>query len=169
MIGDVFAGVGLRALLEHLPALRERVEDIEPLVRAMAARFNQRFKKELFDISSEAITSLESYGWPGNVRELEKSIEYAVLVSKGNMLLPKHLPEPIQKFVESTQSGTPTPVRSSETLVHNREVVERSVILRALANHGFSRARAANELGISRVTLYKKMKKYNLLKESART
>jgi len=57
-------------------------------------------------------------------------------------------------------------VQTGETLVHNREIVERNVIQRALANHGYSRSRAASALGISRVTLYKKMKKYGLMAET---
>jgi DNA-binding NtrC family response regulator len=143
----------------HLPPLRERVEDIAPLVRGFVARFNTRFRKELYDISSEAMTALESCPWPGNIRELENAIQHAVLMSQGPTLLLRHLPEEIQEYaLHSRASAAP-----AETLMHNREIVERSVIQRALANHGNSRARTAEELGISRVTLYKKMKKYGLL------
>lgn len=146
----------------HLPPLRERMEDIAPLVRGFAARFNTKFKKDLYDISSEAMAALESYSWPGNIRELENAMQHAVLVSQGPMLLVRHLPELIQ---EQAVAATRTSPLAVETLVHNREILERSVIQRALANHGWSRARAANELGISRVTLYKKMKKYGLMKQ----
>jgi DNA-binding NtrC family response regulator len=149
----------------HLPPLRERLEDIGPLVRGFVARFNTKFRKDLYDVSSEALAILESYSWPGNIRELENAIQHAVLVSQGPLLLAKHLPEAIQGQVALASTG---PSQGLETLVHNREVVERSVIQRALANHGFSRARAASELGISRVTLYKKMKKYGLMKDSSR-
>jgi DNA-binding NtrC family response regulator len=147
----------------HLPPLRERVEDIAPLVRGFVARFNTKFRKDLYDVSSEAMAVLESYQWPGNIRELENAVQHAVLVSQGPLLLAKHLPESIQGQI--VQSVNP-PQIATETLVHNREVVERTVIQRALANHGYSRARAATELGISRVTLYKKMKKYGLMKDS---
>jgi DNA-binding NtrC family response regulator len=145
----------------HLPPLRERVEDIAPLVRGFAARFNTKFKKDLYDISSEAMAALESYSWPGNLRELENALQHAVLVSQGPMLLVRHLPEAIQEQAVATTRPSDVAV---DTLVHNREILERSVIQRALANHGWSRARAAHELGISRVTLYKKMKKYGLMK-----
>ncbi len=150
----------------HLQPLRERIQDIEPLVRGMAARFNSKFHKELFDISSDAISALESYDWPGNIRELENAVQHAVLVSQGPLLLKRHLPEPIQQSAAGTEK---TPSRPDTTLIHNREAIEKSVILRALANHGYSRARAAHELGISRVTLYKKMKKYNLFNEPVRS
>lgn len=145
----------------HLPPLRERVEDIAPLVRGFAARFNTKFRKDLFDISPEAMAALESYPWPGNLRELENAIQHAVLVSQGPTLLPKHLPEAIQIH----NLGQPRPTTpAGDTLLHNREMLERSVIQRALANNGGSRSRAAKELGISRVTLYKKMKKYGLMR-----
>jgi DNA-binding NtrC family response regulator len=149
----------------HLPPLRERVEDIAPLVRGFAARFNTKFRKELFDISSEAMATLESYPWPGNIRELENAMQHAVLVSQGPLLLLRHLPETLQEQAFVAHRATPAPV---DTLVHNREILERSVIQRALANHNWSRSRAASELGISRVTLYKKMKKYGLMKDSRR-
>jgi DNA-binding NtrC family response regulator len=150
----------------HLPSLRERMEDIAPLVRGFVARFNTKFRKELYDISSEALATLESYAWPGNIRELENAIQHGVLMSQGPLLLARHLPDLI---LNHAQSATPANGVSVDTLVHNREVIERSVIQRALANHGFSRARAASELGISRVTLYKKMKKYGLMKETGRS
>jgi DNA-binding NtrC family response regulator len=146
----------------HLPPLRERVEDIAPLVRGFAARFNTKFRKDLYDISSEAMAALESYAWPGNIRELENALQHAVLVSQGPMLLVRHLPELIQEQAVATTRSSNLTV---DTLVHNREILERSVIQRALSNHSWSRARAAHELGISRVTLYKKMKKYGLMKQ----
>jgi DNA-binding NtrC family response regulator len=156
----------LNVMSFHLPALRERIDDVEPLVRAMTARFNTKFRKDLYEISSEVMAVLEAYSWPGNVRELENAIQHAVLVSQGPRLLVQHLPEVIREQTAASPLKSPA---KADTLVRNREVVERSVIQRALANHGNSRARAATELGISRVTLYKKMKKYGLMNDSQRT
>jgi two-component system, NtrC family, response regulator HydG len=156
----------LNVMSFHLPPLRERVQDIAPLARGMAARFNRKFHKQLFDISTEAIAALESFPWPGNIRQLENVLQHAVLVSAGPELLLQHLPEPVQDHAaaanrlgnhEGNGSGF------GESLHHQRDVIERNVIQRALANHGYSRARAAGALGISRVTLYKKMKKYGLM------
>jgi DNA-binding NtrC family response regulator len=127
----------------------------------MAARFTTKFRKDLDDVSPEAMALLQAYPWPGNVRELENALQSAVLVSSGPTLLPAHLPEGIQRATAHPGPARPAKV---DTLTHNREVIERSVILRALANHGNSRAKAASELGISRVTLYKKMKKYGLMR-----
>jgi transcriptional regulator with PAS, ATPase and Fis domain len=152
----------LNVMSFHLPPLRERVQDIAPLARGMAARFNRKFQKELFDFSPEVLAALESFAWPGNIRQLENVIQHAVLVSSGPQLLLHHLPQPVQDYAalaSANNNGTP----NVDSLNHQRDVIERNVIQRALANHGYSRARAADALGISRVTLYKKMKKYGLM------
>jgi DNA-binding NtrC family response regulator len=153
----------LNVMSFHLPPLRERVQDIAPLARGMAARFNRKFNKELFDISPEALSALESFPWPGNIRQLENVMQHAVLVSTGPELLLHHLPQPVQDHAAASPATGASPVAAAETLHHQRDVIERNVIQRALANHGYSRARAADALGISRVTLYKKMKKYGLM------
>jgi transcriptional regulator with PAS, ATPase and Fis domain len=150
----------LNVMSFYLPPLRDRVQDLGPLARGMAARYAQKFGKELFAISPEAMSALEAYPWPGNIRQLENVVQQAVLMSSGPELLWPHLPKPIQEYVESGRSLS---LSSKETLVQNREDVERSAIQRALANCGYTRARAASALGISRVTLYKKMKKYGLM------
>jgi DNA-binding NtrC family response regulator len=151
----------LNVMSFHLPPVRERVEDVGPLVRGMAARFNTKFRKELFDISPQALAALESFQWPGNIRQLENAVQQAVLVSSGHELLLDHLPQPVRDYSPPPTNGNGHP--AGESLVHNREAVERNVIQKALASHGNSRARAAHSLGISRVTLYKKMKKYGLM------
>src|SRR5262245_49259268 len=80
----------LNVMSFHLPPLRERVQDIAPLVRGMAARFNTKFRKGLFDVSLRALDALEAYPWPGNIRQLENSVQQAVLVSSGQELLFEH-------------------------------------------------------------------------------
>jgi two-component system, NtrC family, response regulator HydG len=153
----------LNVMSFHLPPLRERVQDIAPLARGMATRFNRKFQKELFDISPEAMAALETFPWPGNIRQLENVIQHAVLVSTGAELMVQHLPQPVQDYAVAANLNSGAPPGNGESLHHQRDVIERNVIQRALANHGYSRARAAEALGISRVTLYKKMKKYGLM------
>jgi two-component system, NtrC family, response regulator HydG len=155
----------LNVMSFHLPPLRERVSDIGPLARGMAARFNRKFNKDLFDIHPEAIAALESYSWPGNLRQLENVVQHAVLVSSGTELLWQHLPPALQ------DQATPRLGEESVnavTLDRQREVIERNIIQRALISNGYSRTRTAASLGISRVTLYKKMDKYGLLDTSKR-
>jgi transcriptional regulator with PAS, ATPase and Fis domain len=155
----------LNVMSFHLPPLRERVQDIGLLVRGMAARFNTKFRKGLFDISSQAMAALEAFAWPGNIRQLENVVQQSVLVSTGSELLVEHLPQPVREFVPIPSGKVSAP---SESLMHNREVLEKNFIQRALQNNGYSRARTADALGISRVTLYKKMKKYGLMAASMR-
>src|SRR5262249_52264210 len=124
---------------------------------------NRKFNKELFDLSPEALAALESYPWPGNIRQLENVVQHAVLVSTGPELLPQHLPQPLQDHAAlvAAQGGEGPVV--GDSLQHQRDLIERNVIQRALVAHGYSRSRAADALGISRVTLYHKMKKYGLM------
>jgi transcriptional regulator with PAS, ATPase and Fis domain len=145
----------LNILSFYIPPLRERVSDIAPLVRGMAARFAARFHKDLFDISPEAMAILESRPWPGNIRHLENAVQQAVLCNSGPVLLPAHLPACLHQPQR-------LPEEAHERLQQVRESLERSLIQRALRDNGDNRVRAARALGISRVTLYKKMKKYRL-------
>jgi DNA-binding NtrC family response regulator len=150
----------LNVMSFHLPPLRERVQDVAPLARSMAARFNEKFQKELFGIRPDAMLALESFSWPGNLRQLENVMQHAVLISSGPELQLHHLPEEIR------QQANPLAQiegRGNKVLEYNRDLIERNIIQRALVNHGYSRSRAADSLGISRVTLYKKMKKYGLM------
>jgi two-component system response regulator HydG len=155
----------LNVMSFHLPPLRERVQDIAPLVRALTARFNTKFRKDLFDVSPQAMDALESFPWPGNIRQLENFVQQAVLLSSGPELLFDHLPQQVRDYRPLGRECVPA--APPDSLVHNREQLERNVIQRALANNGYSRARAASALGISRVTLYKKMKKYGLMHSPA--
>src|SRR5207253_293682 len=139
--------------------LRERVQDIAPLARGMAARFNARFRKDLFDVTQEAMAALESFDWPGNIRQLENVLQQAVLVSKDRVLRLEDLPPFVRQGKSAPTNGHAT---NGETLESSRENTEKAVILRALQLHNWSRTQAAQALGISRVTLHKKIKKYQL-------
>ena len=151
----------LNVMSFHLPPLRERIQDISPLARALVARFNTKFHKELLDVSPPAMDALESFPWPGNIRQMENFIQQAVLVSSGPELLADHLPQLVRDY-RPARVFLPAHV-SGDSLTRNREQVERNIIQRTLVNNGYSRVHTANALGISRVTLYKKMKKYGLM------
>ncbi len=159
----------LNVMSFHLPPLRERRQDIEPLVRGMASRFNTKFRKDLFDVSKDALASLSAFPWPGNIRQLENAVQQAVLVSAGPVLLREHLPPPIREYAPPVLlNGNGHHKAVDESLSNSIDAVERNFILKALEKHGNSRARAAEALGISRVTLYKKMKKYGLMSAAVR-
>ena len=159
----------LNVMSFHLPPLRERISDIEPLARGMAVRFARKFNKEIFDIHPEALAALESFGWPGNLRQLENIVQHAVLMANGPEILMSHLPNVVQDAPPPHAAIFDDEGAVGDSLHQQRDHAERSVIHRALVTSGFNRTRAADALGISRVTLYKKMKKYGLFKESAAT
>lgn len=148
----------------QLPPLRHRPEDIGPLVRGMVAHYGTKFGKKLFSVCPDALRTLEAFGWPGNIRQLENVVQQAVLSSSGSELKAQHLSPLIQSRPETPAANLPVSGNfGGGTLKESRAAMERSNILRALERAGQSRTRAAQLLGISRVTLYKKMGKYGLL------
>lgn len=154
----------LQVMTFHLPPLRDRVADIGPLVRGMTARYAAKFGKPIAGIQPQAQGALEVFPWPGNLRQLENVVQQAVLTCNGPELLHEHLPQMVRSRSHGMNGHAAT---NASTLAQNRESTERAVIVRALEKAGFSRTRAAQVLGVSRVTLYKKMKKYGLLSKSA--
>jgi DNA-binding NtrC family response regulator len=152
----------LHVIAFRLPPLRERPQDVSPLVRGMVAKFGTRFGKKIQSVQPDAMRALELFPWPGNIRQLENVLQQAVLTCTGDELRLQHLPQLVHAIrPEPTANGTAT--ATPGTLEHNRETTERAAILRALEKVSYSRTRAAQLLGVSRVTLYKKMKKYGLL------
>jgi transcriptional regulator with PAS, ATPase and Fis domain len=157
--GDLYYRLNVLSL--HLPPLRQRPQDVRPLVRSMVARFNQRFHKHVVDIKAETMAALEMFPWPGNVRELENVIQHAVLVSTGSELRLQHLPQPVRD--NTLQGGRTRSPTSPDSLFRNRELAERIRIHQTLVTFRYDRGLAAASLCISRRALYKKMKKYGLL------
>jgi transcriptional regulator with PAS, ATPase and Fis domain len=154
----------LHVISFHLPPLRLRPEDIGPLVRGMVARYGTKYGKKLYGVCAEALRVLEAFPWPGNIRQLENVVQQAVLTSTGNELKLHHLSAQVLARAETPTATLPLPNGFDGTLKQTREATERANILRALEKANQSRTRAAQMLGVSRVTLYKKMKAYKLLK-----
>lgn len=140
----------LNVITIDLPPLRERPEDIEPLAEHFMRKYARRIKKELRGISPEALQLLRSYRWPGNVRELENVMERAVILSRGDQVLPAVLP------LRGKES--PPPPRDNRLIP--LETVEREHIERVLRQTGYHKSRTAEILGISRKTLDRKIAEY---------
>jgi DNA-binding NtrC family response regulator len=157
----------LHVISFHLPSLRHRPEDIGPLVRGMVARYGTKFGKKLFSVCPEALRALEAFPWPGNIRQLENVVQQAVLTSAGNELKLHHLTPLVNQRTDASPQIISVGNGFGGTLKQSRESTERANILRALEKAAQSRTRAAQILGVSRVTLYKKMKKYGLDKKAA--
>ena len=142
----------LGAFVITVPPLRERREDIPPLVQHFLARAATRMKKDLGTVSADAMSALMHYQWPGNVRELEHAVERAVILANSPSIRVRDLPP------EVTKKGA-YPVLGDTLDLHQQERVS---IERALERFGGSRKRAAQALNISTVTLWRKMKLYGL-------
>jgi DNA-binding NtrC family response regulator len=135
-----------------LPPLRERREDIVPLAQIFLDRFVAKYHRSLTEIGPEAAEALKAQAWNGNIRELQNCIEKAVILSEGSVLTEKDLQLDKARTVAPV-SGTLKAISEAEEERLVREAVERS-------NGNISAA--AKMLGISRPTLYAKMKKYGL-------
>ncbi len=131
-----------------LPPLRDRREDIPLLVSHFLTRFCEETGREIEGLSREAHRLLRIHSWPGNVRELENAIEHAFVTARDGVILPADLPEEVRK-------GGPPPTP-------DQPAGEREVILRALEATAWNRTKAAARMGISRVTLWKRMKRLGL-------
>jgi DNA-binding NtrC family response regulator len=142
----------------HLPSLRERRQDIGPLAHLFLGDLAAQFGKPVTAISDEALQLLEEFPWPGNLRQLQNAVQIAILCSDGEALRPEHLPPHIRSSSEGAEGQ-----RRPGLLRSQSQTTERSMIQQVLAQFGENRSRAAQALGISRMTLYNKMKTYGLL------
>jgi transcriptional regulator with PAS, ATPase and Fis domain len=145
----------LRVMPIYLPELRERREDIPLLVKHFLKKYGSFLRKEVKNISKEALSLLLDYQWPGNVRELEHTIERVVLVCDSKDILPEHLPPEIQLTERARIKRTGEEGRSLET-------IEEEYIQMILKKTGGHKSKAASILGIDRRTLYRKLKKYGI-------
>ena len=132
----------------HIPPLRERGKDIILLAEHFMQKFAHKYKKTLKNIASDAKVKLMGYEWPGNVRELQNSIERAVILSSGQTLK-------ISDFV--LQSSGKNKGKKQDTL--NLEILEQETIEKAMSRSSGNMTKAAELLGITRYTLYRKLKK----------
>jgi DNA-binding NtrC family response regulator len=165
----------------YLPPLRERTSAIGPLAKKFLGQFAAKNRPDKTSIAPEAIRILERYHWPGNIRELGNVLERAVTLFPGPAVQASHLPEPLRaNYSMYSAVGSPRPdagralsgelglIKSSAsgddlTLVKSKEKAEILCIREALRKHRNNRLRAAAELGISRMALYKKLHKYGML------
>jgi transcriptional regulator with PAS, ATPase and Fis domain len=142
----------LGAFVITVPPLRERREDIPPLVHDFVRRAAARVKRDVQTVSPEAMTALMNYDWPGNVRELAHATERAVIVARGASIRVRELPPEV---AEKRRDRV-----STDNL--DLQAQERVLIERALKRFRGNRQQAAEALKISAVTLWRKMKRYGL-------
>ncbi len=140
----------IKTIQIEVPPLRERHEDIAPLSRFFLDRFSKKYGKPPMELSSKALAKLQRYRWPGNVRELEHAVEKAVILAEGPVL------EPSDFYFNPAEEQAQT----FEAI--SLDEMERLLIAKSLEKHDRNLSAVASTLGISRPTLYNKMKKYGL-------
>ncbi len=140
-----------------VPALAERMGDLEELVQAFLEEFNERHERAVRGLDEAALAALRRYRWPGNIRELRNVIERAVIVCQGDLIGIGHLPAPLAPAAAPQDDGAAMTLSIGTTV----EEAERQLILRTLAHTENNKTRAAEILGISLKTLHNKLNKYD--------
>ncbi|HEX4351941.1 MAG TPA: sigma 54-interacting transcriptional regulator, partial [Polyangiales bacterium] len=149
----------LNVLQIVVPPLRERVEDVSLLIDHFIARNNEKLGTQIRGIDPRARKMLLSYAWPGNVRELENSIERAVVLAEGDVLMPEDIPERLHKPEDAVSNV----IASGELSIKKASrVIEESLIRQALTKTRGNRTAAARLLEISHRALLYKIKDYGL-------
>ncbi len=134
----------------QIPALYERVEDIPMLAIHFLNYYSKKYRKEILSMTPEAITKLKKYPWPGNVRELQHALERAVIMADSNVLQESD-------FLFSRKGSD---AAEADTLKLNE--VERAAVVKAIQLHNGNISKAAEELGLTRASLYRRMEKYGV-------
>jgi DNA-binding NtrC family response regulator len=145
----------LNVIALRLPPLTERVDDIPLLVYHFLAQKSRAMKKEIDAIQPEAMNLLSRYSWPGNVRELENVMERAVALENGSVIRVADLPDYIHNVTIETYRHTPSEIPTLEDQ-------EKRYIQWVLEKNGGNKSKAAKIMGIDRVSLWRKLKRYGI-------
>ena len=138
-----------------LPSLKERRTDIPILANHFLKIYTRKYQKPALKISNNALKELQSYSWPGNIRELRHAVERAVILAEGpNLEIPDFI------LQSGNQQGNSSPTEELDS--YNLSEIEQWAIRKALTKHTGNISRAAEELGLTRAALYRRMAKYGL-------
>ena len=154
----------LNVIPAHLPALRERREDIPVLVDYFLEKFNRKLDRSVKRVDEQVMSLLVRYRWPGNIRELENLVERMILMAGGDTIVPADLPSELKTIIETDEAAQTDVQQKSfkDTMKTHMEDVEKQMIVNVLAECGNNVTRAAKQLGLSRKGLQLKMTKYKL-------
>lgn len=147
-----------------LPPLKERKEDIPDLTEYFIFKYSHKYQKVITGVAPDAMDILMNYSWPGNVRELENAIAHAIVVSHGQIILKEHLPQNItgNKTVDTSSKDISLDEEGVVPLNDLIAKVEKDMIIKALRSTNGNKTKAARLLGISRKSLFNKIRDYNL-------
>jgi len=147
----------------ELPPLRERISDIPRLAQHFLEKTRSDCHRDVRGFRPETLALLQNYTWPGNVRELQNVVERVVLLGSSPWILPQDLPTHLRSVQTDSETSPELNFTSSNSLKNSLNIPERQIILNALEANQWSRNLTAESLGINRTTLYKKMKKFQLI------
>jgi len=158
----------LRGFLLEVPPLNQRKEDIPVLTDFFVEKYAGVVGRRVLGVTSDALKRLENYSFPGNVRELENEVQRMVAVAEnGGYIALRHLSEKIATApIETPENGAYFP--AGATLKEKVENLEQAVLIKSLAINHWNQSKVALELGLSRVGLANKIKRYELRKEAGR-
>ncbi|MBW1916604.1 MAG: sigma-54-dependent Fis family transcriptional regulator [Deltaproteobacteria bacterium] len=140
-----------------IPPLRDRLADIEPLILHFIQRFNEVYNKQVKGIAKSALELCHFYPWPGNVRELEHVIERAIILNRGDFIIPEVLPPHLVEKVKSWKPGL-----DGLSLADALAAAEKQILFESLRQNNWNRQVTAQMLNISRTTLFNKMRRYEI-------
>jgi len=148
----------LNVIQIRIPPLRERLDALPRLIKYFVARFNAQYERNVRDIGEEAQILLRDYSYPGNVRELESIIAHAVIMCDGDVLRARDLPDQVRR---GQAARLALPNYSSDSIPSMKDM-EEDLIRTALDRLDWNQTEVARKLGISRSTLWRKMKQYQI-------
>ena len=160
----------LNVMSFQLPPLRERRDEITPLVKNFITEFANMHGIDIAELSPQAEVALRSYAWPGNIRELRNVVERAVILSAGKVIEVSHLPADVADSISQSSNAATSPNHElpstvdppKNKLASARMAAERRQLLDALERNDNNRSKTAIDLGISRVALYKRLRKLRI-------
>jgi transcriptional regulator with PAS, ATPase and Fis domain len=140
----------------HLPPLRDRREDIPLLTEFFFNKIRLKNHKPIRSVSNAAMARLMEYSWPGNVRELKSALEYGFVTCQDGIIAPQHLPPAINGKIAGSAP------QAGRKAGFNREEIKRLELIEALETTGGNQSRAAELLGVSRVTVWNRMRRFGV-------
>ena len=142
----------------HLPPLRERKDDITLLVNAFIHELRSGTQKRITGLSPAVMNIFMRYHWPGNIRELKSALEYAFLVAESGLVETHHLPSQLQSALKN-ETAPPKATADSNGTAGSEEKAQ---LIEALRKAGGNQSRAAGLLGVHRMTVFNRMRKYGI-------
>jgi len=137
----------------YLPPLRDRMEDVPLLINTFMSRLRKRTGKAITGLTHAAMDRVMAYHWPGNVRELKSALDYAFVLAEKGLIEPDHLPP----LTEKKDERDTVPGRADA-----RNLAEKEALIRALRQSNGNQSQAARILGVNRVTVWNRMRKYGI-------